>query len=87
MVPVGSPSLMGRPQQGHGSPGFNSFIYAIPFLSWTGTTGFPRSSLGAPARTQLSHRSSKAWTSGVRGQLRNPRFCRTVSFFSSSSKV
>ena len=41
MVPVGSPSLMGLPQQGHGSPGFSSFIYALFLLSRLGTTGLP----------------------------------------------
>lgn len=53
----------------------------------TSMTGFPLPSLGAPARTQRIHSSSKAWTSGVLGQFRSPRFCRTSSFFSSSSSV
>lgn len=53
----------------------------------TSITGFPLPSLGAPARTQRIHSFSKAWTSGVLGQFRSPRFCRTSSFFSSSSSV
>ena len=51
------------------------------------TIGFPRWSLWAPDRTQPNHSSSKARTSGVRGQFRKPRFCRTTNFLSSSSRV
>lgn len=65
------------PRQSHAVLGWTAFLHI----------GFPALSLSAPALTQLSHRSSKARTSGVRGQFRIPRFCCTVNFRSSSSRV
>ena len=71
--------------------GFYSASYinhhAAPLRLFSSTTGLPRASLGAPARTQASHLSSKACTSGVLAQFRSPRFCTTDSVRSSSCKV
>ena len=88
------PSTLYCPHTRHGSHAARSICLPIlpsphAVLAWAAFVhiGFPSLSLGAPARTQLSHSSSKALTSGVRGQFRIPRFCCTVSSRSSSSRV